>query len=295
MDASDLKIFEAIARAGGIGRAAAILNTVQSNITARLRSLEDELGTQLFLRHSRGVSLTQAGRRLLPYSAKVANLLAEAHRAVGDDGDPHGALLLGSLETAAALRLPRILTAFAGAYPGVDLSLVTGTSAALIEQVIEAHLDGAFVAGPVRHPVLDEEVIFREELVLVTARSVNGWQDLARLPNLKIVVFRSGCSYRRRLEALLADRGVVGIRSLEFGTLEGILGCVAAGIGVTMLPRGVIGAEALARVAMHALPSAERRVDTVFVRRTDGFLPSALRVFLDFARPAAAEALRAAE
>ncbi|MGH7152514.1 MAG: LysR substrate-binding domain-containing protein, partial [Acetobacteraceae bacterium] len=141
----------------------------------------------------------------------------------------------------------------------------------------------------------DEEVIFREELVLVTSRSVAGWQDLTRLPDLKIIVFRSGCSYRQRLEALLAERGVVGVRQLEFGTLEGILGCVAAGIGVTMLPRGVIGADVGERVAMHALPPAERRVDTVFVRRTDGFLPSALRVFLEFARPAAADDLRAAE
>jgi len=66
MDASDLRIFEAVARLGGMNRAAAALNTVQSNVTARIRALEEQLGVQLFRRTSRGVSLTAAGERLLP-------------------------------------------------------------------------------------------------------------------------------------------------------------------------------------------------------------------------------------
>jgi len=286
MDASDLRIFEAIATAGGIGRAAAALNTVQSNMTARLRALEADLGTPLFLRHSSGVSLTPAGRRLLPYASRIARLLADARRAVGDDGTPQGALVLGSLETAAALRLPRILAAFAGAHPAVDLSLITGTTAALVEQVLDGRIEGAFVAGPVRHPELDEEVMFREELVLVTARAVRGWDDLPRQRDLKIIVFRAGCSYRQRLEAMLAERGVVDVRTLEFGTLEGIIGCVAAGIGVTMLPRGVIApAWRKDMIAIHPLPPAERRADTVFIRRVDGYASSALLAFLRFAHP----------
>src|SRR4051794_18942624 len=105
MESSDLRIFEAVARAGGITRAADELNTVQSNVTARIRLLERELGTPLFYRHSRGVTLTPAGRELLPYASKIGVLLAEARRAL-DDAAPQGALLIGSLETTAGLRLP---------------------------------------------------------------------------------------------------------------------------------------------------------------------------------------------
>ena len=86
MDASDLKVFETVARLGGISRAAQALNTVQSNVTARVRQLEQELGTPLFERHARGVTLTAAGRRLLPYAAEVKDLLARARLAVMDDG-----------------------------------------------------------------------------------------------------------------------------------------------------------------------------------------------------------------
>src|SRR5437763_13207106 len=78
MDAGDLRVFEAVARLGSMNRAAAELNTVQSNVTARIRLLEDELKTRLFDRRSRGVSLTQAGGRLFPYAGRVAQMLKEA-------------------------------------------------------------------------------------------------------------------------------------------------------------------------------------------------------------------------
>src|SRR6267154_5819933 len=101
MDAGDLRVFAAVVRLGSMNRAAAELNTVQSNVTARIRLLEETLGTPLFHRHSRGVKPTVAGQRLLPYADRVATLLAEARRAVGDDGRPKGPLSLGSLETTA--------------------------------------------------------------------------------------------------------------------------------------------------------------------------------------------------
>ncbi len=81
MDAGDLRVFEAVARLGGMNRAASELNTVQSNVTARIRQLEEQLGAALFQRHSRGVVLTPAGRRLLPYAAQVGRLLEDARRA----------------------------------------------------------------------------------------------------------------------------------------------------------------------------------------------------------------------
>ena len=68
MDAADLRVFEAVLRLGGMGRAATELHTVQSNVTARMRRLEDELGTPLFRRHARGVEPTPAGQRLLPFA-----------------------------------------------------------------------------------------------------------------------------------------------------------------------------------------------------------------------------------
>ncbi|MGH7053783.1 MAG: LysR substrate-binding domain-containing protein [Stellaceae bacterium] len=285
MDAADLRVFEAVARLGGMSRAAGELHTVQSNVTARIHQLETELGTALFARHSRGVVLTAAGRRLLPYAGRVARLLAEARRAAVDDGHPRGPLVVGSLETTAGLRLPAVLTAYAERYPEVDLELVTGTTCELVDGVLAQRFEGAFVCGPVNHPELAEQTMFREELVIVTARSAPHLGDLLGKGAPKIVVFRAGCSYRQRLENILAERGVVGVRVLQFATLEGILGVVGAGVGLSLLPRAILApACAEGRIAVHDLPQSEAWVDTVFIRRRDGLVSSALAAFVEFAQ-----------
>src|SRR5580692_478345 len=143
-----------------MNRAAAELNTVQSNVTARIKALEADLGCVLFERHARGISLTAAGQRLLPYADSAARLLADARRAARDDGVPRGLLTIGSLETTAALRLTPLLARYAADNSEVDFVLHTGTTRELIGDVLEQRVDGAFVCGPVAHPELDEQVMF---------------------------------------------------------------------------------------------------------------------------------------
>jgi LysR family transcriptional regulator, cell division regulator len=288
MDVGGLSVFAAVARAGGITKAAHTLNTVQSNVTQRIRLLEAELGVPLFHRHSRGVSLTSAGAQLLPYAERIGRLLDEAKLVAANGRVPRGRIAIGALETATAVRLPPLLAAYAAACPEVDIEITTGTSAALIDAVLAHRLEAAFVAGPVSHSELLSVPVLEEELVVVTAPWIT---TLARLtgpgagPPFKIVVFRSGCTYRARLESLLAVRGVVGARRLEFGTLDGIVGCVAAGIGVTLLPRAAVArAHAEGRVALHALAPEEARVQTVLVRRRDAFTSAALSRFIALAR-----------
>lgn len=287
MDLSDLKKFEAVARLGSMNRAAAALNTVQSNMTARIRKLEDELGAPLFVRSAKGVDLTPAGERLLPYARRLANLSEEAARAVRDDGDPGGPLVLGSLETTAALRLSPLIAGFADRFPEVDLSLQTGTSCELVEKVLQNAIEGAFVCGPVDHPSLIEDVFFTEDLVLLTPPDIAHIEAAFSGNETRIIVLRLGCSYRLILEGMLARRGIVNVRAMEFGTLETIIACVGAGLGITLLPKAMIGPVWQdGRVALHTLPPEESRVDTVFIRRRDSHQSASLAAFLDHARVA---------
>ena len=281
MDAADLKVFEAVARLGGMNRAAVELSTVQSNVTARIQALEADIGSMLLERHSRGVSLTQAGQRLLPYADKVARLLEDARRAARDDGAPRGVLTIGSLETTAALRLTPLLTRYATDNPAVDLVLRTGTTCELVGDALEQRVDGAFVCGPVAHPELEEQVMFREEMVVLAAPDVASLSAALTTGEVRLVVLRAGCSYRQMLQTLLARRGIVVQRLLEFGTLEAIFGCITAGLGITLLPRALVGGVCDAgRVSMHTLPPEDAMVETVFVRRRDRFTSSALEAFL---------------
>jgi len=284
VELSDLKTFAAVARCGGITRAAGELKTVQSNVTNRIRALETEIGTPLFERHARGMTLTDAGRRLLPYADRLNALSNEALAAARDDGVAKGPLAIGSMETTAAVRLPPLLAQFHQRHPEVQLSLRTGPTALLAEAVIANALDGAFVAGPIDHPDLMSTVAFNEELVLLTARR---WKTLAALragtpaSGPTILVFRTGCSYRQRLEQLMSELGWPTAARLEFGTLDGIIGCVAADMGVTLLPRAVAErSDQAGMVRMHTLNGPHRRVETLFIRRRAAHEGTALRSFL---------------
>lgn len=282
MDVIDLKVVDAVARHGSMNKAAVELNTVQSNVSSRIRSLEDELGVSLFQRSAKGVQITPAGRRILPYAARLSKLLSDASAAARDDGKPSGVLEIGTLETTLALRLPLLIARFANAWPDVRPVVRTGTTQSLIQAVVDCKLEGAFVAGPVDHPELQAETVFQEELVLVTSRAVRTLEAVRAITHLKTVVFRIGCSYRQRMDSLLSGMGLLAPEPLEFGSIDGILACVAAGVGITLLPRGVVArAWQEGLVAVHEIPPTLSQVETVFVRRVDSHFSSALATFLE--------------
>ncbi|AGP52270.1 LysR substrate-binding domain-containing protein [Streptomyces rapamycinicus] len=119
--------------------------------------------------------------------------------------------------------------------------------------------------------------------VAITARRVSDLGTVLRNP--KILVFRSGCSYRMRLERILHARGAVGVRCVEFGSLDGILGCVGAGMGISLLPAAVVERHAAREhIWVHDLPEDEGRAETVFVQRVDAPPAPALTRFLTHAR-----------
>jgi DNA-binding transcriptional LysR family regulator len=119
---------------------------------------------------------------------------------------------------------------------------------------------------------------------VLAAPRIRGLDDLLAEGDLRIVVLRAGCSYRQMLEAALARRGVAAPRVLEFGTLEAIFACVEAGLGITLLPRALIGPVLKPRrLSVHRLPAGGMRVETVFVQRRGSFASSGLKAFLDMA------------
>jgi DNA-binding transcriptional LysR family regulator len=266
---ADLRFFLAVARIRAITKATRELQTVQSNVSVRLTGLEKELGVRLFNRHARGVTLTSAGEQLGGYAKRIVALVDEASHLTGDRAEPAGFLTVGSMETTAGLRLPDLLLAYAEKHPKVELSLRTGTTDELIQAVVDAEIDGAFVAGPVTQPGLVVIQAFTERLVLVGPVGESSIEsELRNCPIPRAVVYRAGCSYRHRLERVLHDRGAAAVRIMEFGTLEGILSCVAAGMGFTLFPVDVVAPYVAAgRVRVFELSDGEAHSETVFIHR----------------------------
>ena len=267
MDIHDLTVFAAAARHGSVTKAAQSLSTVQSNVTTRIRLLETELKVQLFHRNHRGITLTHKGQQLLPYAQQMLSLVEHAKAAVADSGEVGGKLHIGALQSTATARLPDVLKVYATRHARVDISVETGASMDLIAKVLESKLDGAFVSGVEDHPGLDVVTSYVEELVIVTPaafRSVKTYLKQSMLP--KTLVFKSGCHYRQRLEQYLGAEGAKMLSPMDFGTIDGIIGCVSAGLGISMLPRSVVEHSARRKeVAIHRLPEAYRYVETQFV------------------------------
>jgi DNA-binding transcriptional LysR family regulator len=270
MELSSLRIFKTVAEEGGVTQAALRLNRVQSNVSARLTQLEESLGVSLFHRSGRRMLITEDGARLLAYTERLLQLADEAQASMRGDRQPSGQLRIGSMETTAAARLPLVLGQFHRQYPQVDLVLDTGPTDYLLQAVLNHKVDVALVAAPVERPELVQLPVFDEELVLLTDSLHGPVTSPADVGKRTLLGFRSGCSYRRRLERWFAEGGVSPARIAEFGTFEAIIGCVAAGMGVAMMPKEVLKQRELAKsVRVHALPDDVARVQTMLVWRRD--------------------------
>src|SRR5262249_22430903 len=127
-------------------------------------------------------------------------------------------------------------------------------------------------------------IAFREELVLITARRFDSLAALrAGTPQSgpTALVFRIGCTYRHRLEQLFIEFGWPSAARCELGTLDGMIGCVAAGMGVALLPRAVVERSELADgLSIHGLKPAQARVETLFIHRRAAHQYSALAGFI---------------
>ncbi len=256
IDLTALEIFKTVAEQGGIAKAAGRLHRVPSNVTTRVKQLEERLGTKLFLRGHRRLVLSAEGRRLLTYADRLLHLSSEAEAALRSDA-PAGALQLGALESTAATRLPPILARYHRKYPDVRLELVTGTSGALVARV-----------EPYTGDDLEGDAAFSEELVLITPRSFRKIRSPRDVGHTTLIAFASGCSYRRRLEAWLGGARVAPERVMEFGSYHAIVACVAAGAGIAIVPRSVIRVSlGAADVATSPLPPAVAKARTFLVWR----------------------------
>jgi DNA-binding transcriptional LysR family regulator len=265
IDLDSLDIFRTVAQEGGVLRAAAKLNRVQSNVTTRIKQLEQRLGKPLFRKQGRGLVLSAEGELLLSYAQRLFRLADEAESELRS-GRPVGVLRIGSLESTAGSRLAPILSRFHRLHPGVVVELSTGTTGALLQRVANFELEAAFVSEPFTPGSLQALKVFDEELVLITGRGVPAVRQASDLAGLSMIAFANGCSYRKRLEDWLGASSLMPARTLELASYQAMIACVAAGTGFAVVPRSLLVAlKASHEVQQHELPARVRKNRTHLV------------------------------
>ncbi len=281
MDIQELKYFCAVASEGSLSKAAQKLHYAQSNLSTKIIQLEQEIGCPLFYRNNHGVTLTTKGELLLKYATNLINLAEEAVIAVKDDTTAQGMLKIGSMESTVITYLSDFLTRFHAQNPQVTVQAETGTTDHVLQKVLGHRLDGAFVAGPIRHPELFTKQVRTEKLCLIGSKNLVPDHDVERALTQPLLVFPSGCSYRKTLEQWIKDQGLVAGKIYEFNTLSGIFASVSAGLGVAMFPESCV--ERYSRhdaLTVLDIPEKYALVPTVFVYRKDRFLSGAMCSFI---------------
>jgi len=267
MDLTQLQMFSEVAEAGTINAAAQKLHRVPSNLTTRLKQLEDELGVELFIREKMRLRLSADGHTFLDYARRILDLAQEARQSISGS-EPKGALSLAALESTAAVRIPPVLAAFHRKFPQVELDFSTGPSGELIAAVLEGRVAGAFVDGPVPSSLLDSVPVFDEELVLISPKSAAPIGRARDVDGTSIYAFRPNCSYRRLFERWFQDDGATPGRIFELETYHGMLACVSAGAGIALLPKSMLLAiPTHGSVAMHKLDPAISKISIHLIWR----------------------------
>jgi DNA-binding transcriptional LysR family regulator len=267
MDLSDLVIFRAVVREGGVTRAAERLHRVQSNVTTRIRQLEEDLAVALFIREGKRLHLAPAGQVLLGYAERLLALADEARGAV-QDAKPRGTFRLGAMESTAAVRLPGLFSEFHRRHPAVVLELRTGNPQVLGSAILAGELDAALVAEPIADAPFEKTFAFDEELVIVAAEGHPPiGKKAAGLPRT-VIVFEHGCPHRKRLEDWDASRREMPERTIEIASYHAMLGCVVAGMGISLIPSSVLATfPERKRLSVHRLARSENCAQTVLIWR----------------------------
>jgi DNA-binding transcriptional LysR family regulator len=277
-----LRYFLAIAREGSLSAAGLYLSCVPSNVSARLRQLEQQLDARLFMRQGQRLRLTPAGERLLPHAEHLEQLCRTAWRSVQEDiwsGD----LRLGAMETTAAVRLPELLAAFHQRAPRVNLQLSTGPSRRLIEGVLAGELDAGLVGGPFEHAQLECTPLWQEELMLVLppAQDAAGLEGRAQT----LLGFPEGCHYRERLERWAVSRGLQVAARQSYGSIDAIFAGIAAGMGIGLLPRSLLESHPRLHLVQYQPIAPELgATTTLLVRRRDAGEHPSLALLLELIR-----------
>jgi Transcriptional regulator len=236
MEINDLIIFQTVAYEKSISKAALKLGYAQSNITMRIKLLENSLNTTLFIRNNKGTIITSNGEKLLKYADKILELINE----VNNEFLPSkisSIIKIGATQTISASILPKLFSLFYEKNPEVSLIIKTDTQKFLSDMIIKNELDGAFISGEISSSKIKKVITFKEKLALISSINID---DINNLPAPIIVNSDPDCPYRKLLQKWLVKNNYDSDAIIEFDSLESILRGIDEGLGISLLPKSIL-------------------------------------------------------
>jgi DNA-binding transcriptional LysR family regulator len=245
LEIRQLQHFVAVAEEKQFTRAAQRMHIVQSALSSSIRRLEEELDAKLFVRSTRQVRLTDAGRILLTRARTALDSIREARDAVAAVRDLElGTLNIGTVQTLPAfLDLPSLIERFHAEHPGVEVRLRQGSSTDLIEKIRSGRLDLAFLPISESPDDIETDMIACEALVIGCApdHPLAGAKNvaLAALTDEPFVDFEPDWGTRKLIDRAFLASGIARRIAFEVSDLETLLELVSRGMGIALLPEAI--------------------------------------------------------
>lgn len=273
MEMVGLRTFKAVVDEGGLKGASIKLNTVQSNITARIHKLENELDTKLFLLIGRQLKLTPPGQLLYQYAADILQLEYQARSAISRCKGSYN-LRIGTPETFAAVHLPLVLKELKQTLPEIKPKIVTATTSELVTSVLNSKVDCAVVGNATSHAALVSIPVVNEDLVLVS--SLDGEYEPV------LCVRDKGCAYRQCALDWQQAAGRSDEEMMVMSSADGLLGCIAAGLGYTVIGKNmVIGSRYEKSLQIKRVSHGQVQVNISMIYRKDTPLEAGILKLID--------------
>ena len=287
MEVRQLQIFCALAEELNFTRTAERVHTVQSNVTSQIKALEDELGVQLFDRLGRRVALTDAGQRFHPFARQALATMEQGQQAVQVGAEPSGPLRIAAPESVLTYRLPSVVRAFRQHYPRVELIFRPHTGSTVPGELDAGRVDLAFhMVEELPSPSMRSHPLQRERIFLLSeprhALARQRTVKAADLAGQSFLLTESGCGYRSKFERILAMHKIRLGNVTEFSSVEAIKECMAAGMGIGLLPAMAVSRE-IRRSILKPLAWAGPSLDIVthLVWHQDKWVSPAMSAFRD--------------
>lgn len=283
MEVQQLRYICSIAELKSFSRAAEQCHVAQPSLSQQVQKLEEELGTRLFDRLGRTVRLTDAGQAFLPHARSILHQLEEARASVTSQStDLGGGVVVGAIPTIAPYLLPQPTAQFGSKYPRAKLRIVEETTPILIEHLKNLSLDFAILALPLRHKELETIRLRVEPLYAVLPKNHPAAKlktlTLRQLSNEDFVMLRDGHCFRD-LSLAACSRAKLRPRvSFESDQFRSLLGMVAAGVGVSLIPEMAVDRGQNCAYVRLSDPQARRTIVVAQLRGRS--LNSAQKAFL---------------
>ena len=247
MELNQVLTFIRVVEMGSFSRAAENLDVTQPTLSARIQTLERDVGQRLFERIGRGVRLTEAGRAFLPFAERSLAILQEGREAIAASQNPStGRLRIGTARTIGSYVLPDILAHFREEYPGVEVAILTGRSHEVLQMILDEEVQVG-LGRTLVHPEIDSTYLYDEEVVFVTyprhpfaTRSTVSIAEIAQEP---LILYDKDSTYYVLITRECREAGILPRVIMNLDSVEATKKMIERGLGVSFLPVSAISSE----------------------------------------------------